>query len=76
MSSKVVFVLHDSSSTSTICGVFSSLELAKKAMNEIVVEIEDTDELYLHIFEVPLDSFERIETGWNEVAGFSSDNIS
>ena len=65
MSTQAVFVLYDSSGCNCeICGVFSSLELAEKAMNDIVSHYrEDTSDLYLHIYEVPVDSFERIITG-------------
>jgi hypothetical protein len=74
MSTHVVFVLYDSSGCNCeICGVFSSLELAEKAMNDIVSHhSENLSDLYLHIYEVPIDSFDRITTGWDQVSAFSA----
>lgn len=73
MSNQVVFVLYDSSGTGfEICGVFSSLEIAEKAMNDVVIASNGYEDLYLHIYEVPLDSFARITTGWDQVSGFSA----
>ena len=74
MSNQEVFVLYDSSGCNReICGVFSSLELAEKAMNDIIdsLEIEYRTDLHLHIYEVSFDSFARIEYGWDQVSGFS-----
>jgi hypothetical protein len=71
MSTKEVFVLYDSSGYNReICGVFSSLDLAEKAMNDIVT-VEDTTDLHLHIYEVSVDSFARIKYGWEQVSAFS-----
>jgi hypothetical protein len=71
MSTKEVFVLYDSSGYNReICGVFSSLNLAEKAMNDIVA-VEDTTDLHLHIYEVSVDSFARVEGGWDQVSAFS-----
>lgn len=66
MSNQVVFVLRDSfgygSGYEDIQGVFSSLELAEKAMNDVVA-LDSRKDLYLHIYQVPIDSFERITSG-------------
>lgn len=74
MSPQLVFVLRNSSGYGSgyedIQGVFSSLELAEKAMNDIVAS-DSRDDLYLHIYQVPIDSFERITSGWDQVSSFS-----
>ena len=71
-----MFVLYDSSGTGVeICGVFSSLEIAEKAMNEIVVAANGYEnDLFLHIYQVPIDSFERTTLGWDQVSSFSAEN--
>ena len=73
MSNQSVFVLYDSTENNEICGVFSSLFLAENAMNEIAVDAQAKGhkDLYLHIFEVSMDSFERITIGWDQVLSFS-----
>lgn len=80
MSTQVVFVLRDSSGYGSgyedIQGVFSSLELAEKAMNDIVIASVSRDDLYLHIYQVPIDSFERITSGWDQVSSFSGQDSS
>jgi hypothetical protein len=39
-------------------------------MNDIVA-VEDTTDLHLHIYEVSVDSFARVEYGWDQVSAFS-----
>jgi len=73
MATQVVFVLYDSSGCNCeICGVFSSLELAETAMNDAVIASNGYEDLYLHIYEVPIDSFARVSTGWDQVSSFSA----
>jgi hypothetical protein len=69
MSTQIMFVLFDSSGDfSPIRGVYSSFDLSKEAAYLIIDELEDTSDIYLHIYEVTVDSF---DAGWTEVAGFS-----